>query len=152
MGSGFPAPLAPHPSYPPSPYRQVGAQRPVLLVREEAAALLQRHVQLPGEPLEEAPQQAGLEVRQHAVHVHQHPHGPRAPRRRPHRQRREAGDPGETRNRPRERAEPGAGMTASGAAASGAGARGSRCGLWRRHPAEPSWWREVPLALQLPLL
>lgn len=102
-----PCSLAPHPSHPPAPYRQVGAQRSVLLTRR-AAALLQRARAPPG-TVEEAPQQAGLEVRQQRRPCPPAPaRAALAPAGVPTPGRREAGYPGETRNRPRERAEPGA--------------------------------------------
>ena len=56
-------------------HAQPGLQAVVLLRHPEAAPVLQRDEGLVGEARAELPEEAALEVGQHAVHVHQHPQG-----------------------------------------------------------------------------
>lgn len=81
-------------------HAQPGLQAAVLLRHPEAAPVLQRDEGLVGEARSELPEEAALEVGQHAVHVYQHPESaaPRparrpAPPRRPRGPGRAAGPP-----------------------------------------------------------
>ena len=78
-------------------HAQPGLQTAVLLRHPEAAPVLQRDERLVGEARAELPEEAALEVGQHAVHVHQHSQGAASrPTRRPAppcRPRRAAGPP-----------------------------------------------------------
>lgn len=56
-------------------HAQPGLQTAVLLRHPEAAPVLQRDEGLVGEASAELPEEAALEVGQHAVHVHQHSQG-----------------------------------------------------------------------------
>lgn len=78
-------------------HAQPGLQAAVLLRHPEAAPVLQRDEGLVGEARAELPEEAALEIGQHAVHVHQHSQGAASrPTRRPAppcRPRRAAGPP-----------------------------------------------------------
>lgn len=56
-------------------HAQPRLQTSVLLRHPEAAPVLQRHEGQVREARAELPEEAALKVRQHAVHVHQHPQG-----------------------------------------------------------------------------